>query len=126
MEKQTLFVCPECGCQNVECTAWINANTDEIMNSGADGPLDDYWCPVCEDHVGYMETAEVEVEAPPTREDVLTELVSVLLDAREELRLCREKDRAGPYDPTLKARIDAAIRNATTEARREAQTASEG
>lgn len=40
------------------------------------------------------------------------DLLAVLKDAREELRLCREKDWSGPYDPTLKGRIDAAIAKA--------------
>ncbi len=36
-------------------------------------------------------------------------LVAALRDAREELALCRAKDGAGPYDPTLRGRIDAAL-----------------
>lgn len=36
-------------------------------------------------------------------------LLAVLKDAREELRLLREKDDCGPYDPTLRGRIDIAI-----------------
>jgi len=40
------------------------------------------------------------------------ELLATLKDAREELRLLREKDGCGPYDPTLKGRIDAVITQA--------------
>ena len=45
----TLYACPECGCTDVEVTAWINVNTSEI--SGSDGPLETAWCPQCE-HAG--------------------------------------------------------------------------
>jgi hypothetical protein len=38
--------CPECGCTDVEVSAWVNANTDEVINS--EGPTDNAWCPQCE------------------------------------------------------------------------------
>lgn len=43
-----VYVCSDCGCIDVEGTAWIHLNTDAL--SDGDPPLDDYWCPRCESH----------------------------------------------------------------------------
>lgn len=44
-----VFVCSTCGSEDIECTAWINMNTSEIIGSGNEGPSEKVWCPVCED-----------------------------------------------------------------------------
>lgn len=44
--QDSYLACPECGCTDVEITAWVCANTDKI--SDGDGPGDQAWCPQCE------------------------------------------------------------------------------
>lgn len=41
-----LYACKVCGCTDVECSAWITVNTEELSSS--DGPVDNCWCPQCE------------------------------------------------------------------------------
>lgn len=36
-------------------------------------------------------------------------LADLVVDCGAEIRLCREKDGAGPYDPTLRTRIAAVV-----------------
>lgn len=43
-----LYVCLHCGCVDVQGTAWIEMNANEII--GDCPPTDDYWCPACEAH----------------------------------------------------------------------------
>jgi hypothetical protein len=45
-----VYYCKHCGSQAVECTAWINMNTDEISSSGNEGPTEGVYCPACEEH----------------------------------------------------------------------------
>lgn len=42
-----LGVCAECGCADIEVTAWVSLNTGEVVDGG-DGPTDQVWCPECE------------------------------------------------------------------------------
>lgn len=42
----TWDACPECGCTDVEVSAWVNANTHQVING--EGPTDNAWCPQCE------------------------------------------------------------------------------
>jgi len=43
------WACPTCHGTDVQLTAWVHANTDEILSSGMDGPRDTYWCEDCQD-----------------------------------------------------------------------------
>lgn len=43
------WVCDRCGSPDVEGTFWCKLNT--LEHSG-DTASDEYWCPVCDDHVG--------------------------------------------------------------------------
>lgn len=38
--------CPECGCTDVEVSAWINANSLQVIDG--EGPTSNAWCPQCE------------------------------------------------------------------------------
>jgi hypothetical protein len=51
--REGLYVCPECGCADVEGTAWVHLNSGK--DTGGDPPLDDYWCPACQEHYGRVE-----------------------------------------------------------------------
>ncbi len=42
------WVCPECGSDECEMTAWVHVNSNEICDG--EGPGEQYWCPRCEDH----------------------------------------------------------------------------
>jgi hypothetical protein len=46
MTDKTLGACEECGCTDIQVTAWIEFNTHAIQ--GDDGPTDQVWCPQCE------------------------------------------------------------------------------
>lgn len=49
-ERRHVFVCPTCGSTDaVQTTAWIDANTCEVLDS--EPPLTDDWCEVCGCHV---------------------------------------------------------------------------
>lgn len=45
------WVCSECGGDNVQVKAWINPNTDEIIESMG-SEIEDTWCEDCEKHTG--------------------------------------------------------------------------
>ena len=40
------WVCPDCGSDEVEMTAWVHVNSNEICEG--EGPGEQYWCPRCE------------------------------------------------------------------------------
>jgi len=42
------WVCPECGSDECEMTAWVHVNSNEVCDG--EGPGEQYWCPQCEDH----------------------------------------------------------------------------
>lgn len=50
------YVCTECGSPDLEVSAWVHVNTDTI--SASEGPLDTYYCPVCEEHFRGCEEKE--------------------------------------------------------------------
>lgn len=41
------FKCPECGSFEIHCTAFVHANTWKILQAGADGPRDEFYCASC-------------------------------------------------------------------------------
>jgi len=44
------FTCADCGGTNVQVKAWVNPNTDEIVETMQD-EMEDCWCDNCEEHV---------------------------------------------------------------------------
>lgn len=56
LAPQNMFprlLCSECGCEDIQATAWIHANTGEVLND--DGPTDQLWCPECEEDCSSIE-----------------------------------------------------------------------
>ena len=56
--RTVVFVCERCGSEEVECVAWIKANTNIV--SSCERPVDDAWCPDCEERDGCGETQIIE------------------------------------------------------------------
>ena len=46
-----IYVCPECGSDDVQAEAWVNANTNEIHDFVE---CADYWCNSCEQMHGQL------------------------------------------------------------------------
>lgn len=44
--EKTLFACPDCGCTDVQITAWIEPNTQTIVNG--ESPAEYAFCPQCQ------------------------------------------------------------------------------
>jgi hypothetical protein len=51
--KLPLLRCSACGSDDIQATAWIHANTGEVIND--DGPTDQLWCPDCESDCSTIE-----------------------------------------------------------------------
>ena len=45
-QKASITVCAQCGAADVQITAWVKANTGEVING--EPPTSDVWCPHCE------------------------------------------------------------------------------
>ena len=45
-DDEDIYVCEVCGSTSVECTAWVDANTNEYVSDSDDGE----WCCECEEH----------------------------------------------------------------------------
>lgn len=48
-----MLVCEECGGTNIETKAWVDANTDEVLDSCSDGENEDNWYRDCNQHVKF-------------------------------------------------------------------------
>lgn len=48
----TILVCSECGSDNIQVLAWVDANTNKYVCEGG-GSIDDNWCNDCDDHVRF-------------------------------------------------------------------------
>ncbi len=44
------LVCINCGSDNVQSKAWVNANTNEYVCDCSDGSSEDFWCEDCKGH----------------------------------------------------------------------------
>ena len=42
------WCCPACGSADVQMSAWVTANGEEIVSAGCDGPVSTFWCDGCE------------------------------------------------------------------------------
>lgn len=47
---KTLWLCPNCGSDNVEFKVWANANTNEVSNTDAPMEDEDCYCNDCKEH----------------------------------------------------------------------------
>jgi len=47
--RDGLYVCRDCGCIDVEGTAWLHLNTQTPVDS--EPPDDDHYCPGCDAHI---------------------------------------------------------------------------
>ena len=43
-------VCEECGSDQVEQKAWVDLNTNDVLDSCSDGDIEDNWCRECMEH----------------------------------------------------------------------------
>lgn len=50
-------VCEKCGGFNIETRAWVDVNTDEVLDACADGD-EDNWCRDCQEHLGFVSHKE--------------------------------------------------------------------
>ena len=48
-----LYGCPDCGCTDIEGTAWVHINDNRLLN--CEPPNSEYWCPQCETHFNWCE-----------------------------------------------------------------------
>lgn len=46
-----ILVCENCGSDNVQVLAWVDANTNEYADEAACGDINDYYCTKCEKNV---------------------------------------------------------------------------
>ena len=47
-----VYACPQCGGEDIEGTAWVTMNGDEVQHDEA--PTNQYWCPNCENHFEHV------------------------------------------------------------------------
>ena len=55
--EKEILVCDECGSEDIEIQAWVNANTDEFISNIDEG---DRWCDTCEENVCFCTKKEFE------------------------------------------------------------------
>ena len=56
----TILVCRDCGTDNIQSLAWVDANTNKyVCNAGLNDNDNDKWCNDCEDYVQF-EVVDVE------------------------------------------------------------------
>lgn len=53
-DDEDVYVCEDCGSTNVECTAWVDANTNEYVSDSDDGE----WCCDCVAHSALLTRKE--------------------------------------------------------------------
>lgn len=46
-----IYVCPDCGSPSIQYEAWVDANTNEVVDAVE---CADYWCGECEEHFGHI------------------------------------------------------------------------
>ena len=56
-----LWACAQCGCTDVQETAWIEMNGGMLL--GDEGPTEQHWCPQCEEDD--VPVDEIETEPRP-------------------------------------------------------------
>lgn len=59
----TLLVCEQCGGDNIQVKAWVNANTNEFINDASDGEGEDNWCTDCNMAVEFVSEDEKHMDS---------------------------------------------------------------
>lgn len=50
-ETKSVWVCPECGSDNVQAKMWVNVNTNNVCGEAMEDD-DEYYCEDCKNHIG--------------------------------------------------------------------------
>lgn len=58
----TILVCSECGGDNIQVKAWVDANTNQFISDTSEG--EDSWCENCLKHVEFESEDEFELNHP--------------------------------------------------------------
>lgn len=61
LDHITVFLCPECESEQIQHSAWVDTNRNEIVDG--EGPTDRYYCPDCDDTFKRPATHHKRVEA---------------------------------------------------------------
>lgn len=71
-KRENVYACPECGCEDIEGTAWIHLNSGN--ETGGEPPDDDYFCPDCElrEGDGHVRNVAMFDRNDPDRKNTLT------------------------------------------------------
>ena len=56
--KQTIYVCNECGSREVEEQCWCKVNSREVIESNSIMGKKDYWCPECQENCEIVDINE--------------------------------------------------------------------
>ena len=52
-DKTYKLVCSICGGTNIETKAWVDPNSDNVLDSCSDEEWEDNWCNDCDSHCGF-------------------------------------------------------------------------
>lgn len=52
-DKTYKLVCENCGGTNIMCKAWVDPNSDNVIDSCSDEDIEDNWCDDCENNVNF-------------------------------------------------------------------------
>lgn len=58
-QAEDLFLCPDCGSEDVQSPAWVFPNGGE--DAGGDGPTDYNWCDNCESESKWMDWYRIDL-----------------------------------------------------------------
>lgn len=81
----TIFVCPKCGSDQVQGTAWVWVNKQPEEVVGGDLPTDDRWCEACRQNIGHFDERE-----EPTVNNKLLKIAREMRDKIEAIRRGRQ------------------------------------
>jgi len=62
MNDKIIWVCAECGSENVHVKQWVELNYKDIIYWELDLDKSDTYCNTCEEHTGIVEKSEYEAE----------------------------------------------------------------
>ncbi len=57
-----IWVCGKCGSREVESLAWVDMNTDQVLDGTGDYDDANYWCRKCNEHTHIQLESEYKKE----------------------------------------------------------------